>query len=91
MISQKDSREEFITSVISLLEAFKLDGFNIYWMWPGHVSRGGVPDDKENFAMMLKEMSKAFDQDGKGRLLTVMTTVEEFRVDEGYDVADVCG
>lgn len=91
MISQRDSREEFITSVISLLEAFKMDGFNIYWMWPGHVSRGGVPADKANFALLLKEMSKAFDQDGKGRLLTVMTTVEEFRVVEGYDVADVCG
>ncbi|XP_053693130.1 endochitinase-like [Sabethes cyaneus] len=84
------SRQQFTESVVSLLNAFELDGFNIHWLWPGHSSRGGTSQDKTNFALLLKDLSDAFERDGHGRELTVTAPVEEFRLNEGYRVADIC-
>ncbi|XP_058821625.1 endochitinase-like [Topomyia yanbarensis] len=90
MVSSAENRRQFCNSVVSLLNAFELDGFNFQWLWPGHASRGGTTNDKANFALLLKELSDAFELDGHDRELTVTAPIEEFRLNEGYAVTDVC-
>ncbi|XP_058453659.1 endochitinase-like [Malaya genurostris] len=90
VISSAANRRQFSNSVVSLLNAFELDGFNFQWLWPGHAGRGGTSEDKTNFALLLKELSGALEVDGHGRELTVTAPIEEFRLNEGYAVADVC-
>ncbi|XP_055607300.1 endochitinase-like [Uranotaenia lowii] len=90
MMASKPTRVKFARSVVKLLDSFQLDGFNFHWLWPGNVERGGTPDDLENFPKLLKEMRTAFRQNGRNRHLSVIAPVEEFRLNEGYDIDEVC-
>ncbi|XP_055611238.1 endochitinase-like [Uranotaenia lowii] len=90
MMATKSARANFIRSVVKLLDSFQLDGFNFQWLWPGHRERGGSSRDKKNFPKLLKEMRIAFGQNGRNKHLSVIAPVEEFRLNEGYDIDEVC-
>lgn len=60
MISQKESRKQFIDSAISYAHLHGFDGIDIDWEYPGDLSRGGREEDFVNFPLFLEECFTSF-------------------------------
>ena len=58
MASTKAGRAEFIKSSMDLIMEYKFDGVDLDWEYPGVGSRGGRPEDKENFSLLIQVSSK---------------------------------
>lgn len=52
MAASKESRSEFVSSVITFLRKRKFDGIDIDWEYPA--ARGGPPQDRLNLANLMK-------------------------------------
>ena len=57
MASSSANRNTFIQSVVDFLELYKFDGLDLAWEYP--TQRGGQPEDRENFALLITEMRQA--------------------------------
>jgi len=82
MAKTPESRKKFIISVVNFLERFDFDGFDLDWEYPAN--RGGVPEDKANFASLLKEMRSEFDK--HAYLLSAAVSAGEATIRTAYDV-----
>jgi chitinase len=82
MVADPTSRATFIGSVLSFLAEHNFDGLDFDWEYP--TQRGGVPEDKENFAVILEELSEALHANG----FTLSAPVASSKVigDEAYDI-----
>ncbi|XP_064075613.1 probable chitinase 2 isoform X1 [Vanessa tameamea] len=58
MASDKWKRAKFVKSVTQYLEKYGFDGLNVMWKYP--TLRGGRPEDKKNFVILIKELKEAF-------------------------------
>ena len=87
MAKTPDSRKKFIESVVDFLSSHGFDGFDLDWEYPGAQDRDGAWDDKQNFADLVEEMSRAFRT--HNWLLSAAVSPAKFRVNDGYDVARV--
>jgi chitinase len=87
MASTKQSRDNFIQSVVSLLEEHEFDGFDLDWEYPGATDRDGKWADKKNFADLVEELGAVFAP--RNWLLSAAVSPASFRVEEGYDVARI--
>ncbi|XP_061191469.1 chitinase-3-like protein 1 isoform X2 [Saccostrea echinata] len=89
MVASTESRLLFVNSAIDFLRKYGFDGLDLDWEYP--TRRGGRPEDKENFAKLVKLLREAFDreaqQSGKPRLLlsAAVPTSKEL-VDQAYDI-----
>eukprot|EP00397_Hematodinium_sp_SG-2012_P022026 GEMP01022791.1.p1 GENE.GEMP01022791.1~~GEMP01022791.1.p1 ORF type:complete len:556 (+),score=138.86 GEMP01022791.1:130-1797(+) len=86
MVSTQTNRGLFIRSCLAFCKEHEFDGIDLDWEYPGAEDRGGKPADKENFALLLKEMRAAIDNDGKKLLFTAAVGVGLHRVEAGYDI-----
>ncbi|CAH0716963.1 unnamed protein product, partial [Brenthis ino] len=59
-------RNVFVKSAVNFLTIHNLDGLDLFWDHP--TKRGGVPEDRNNYVSLIKELSEAFEP--KGFLLT---------------------
>lgn len=60
----KEGREKFAESAIALLKEENLDGLDMDWEYPC-IGDGGIqalPEDKENFTLLLAELRKQLDE-----------------------------
>lgn len=67
----EESRKNFASDCLELMEEYGFDGIDIDWEYPGF-SLGGIracPEDKENFTLLLKEVRKSFEEKERGRYL----------------------
>ncbi|UJR22030.1 hypothetical protein I4U23_025097 [Adineta vaga] len=85
-----DKRLRFIASSLKLLDEYDLDGIDIDWEHP--VTGGaveGIPDDKENYVLFMKEIRQALDQhsgsEGK-YLLSFASAAGQWTLDPGYNL-----
>ena len=53
-------RKRFIESAVTFCQKYDFDGIDLVWMYPGVGWRGGVPEDKQNFVKLIKELKEAF-------------------------------
>ncbi|XP_037510731.1 chitinase-3-like protein 1 isoform X1 [Rhipicephalus sanguineus] len=81
MASSPEGRQRFAQSVLSFLDKHGFDGLDLDWEYPA--ARGGVPQDKQNFVLLIQELRKVL---GPGRLLTAAVSAGESTVDGAYDV-----
>lgn len=80
--SSPESRRAFARSCVDLLAAHGLDGVDLDWEYPVSGGAPGTvhrPQDKENFTLLLRELRRALDQqgrrDGKRYVLTIAGAV----------------
>ncbi|CAC5375850.1 E3.2.1.14 [Mytilus coruscus] len=89
MVTTQDSRAEFISSAIQYLRKYDFDGLDIDWEYPSN--RGGKPEDKVNFGLLVKELKEAFDAESQTSglvclLLTAAVAAGKYTVDTAYDI-----
>ena len=82
MVASKKNRRVFINSVIDLLSKYGFDGLDLDWEYPAN--RGGRPEDKQNYADLLREMRPEFSQ--RGWLITAAVSAGKSVIDTAYDV-----
>jgi chitinase len=65
-------RESFIDSCVDFMLAYGFDGIDVDWEYPvGGGLYPGVPEDKENYTLLLSEFRTRLDQIGSDYLLTI--------------------
>jgi chitinase len=70
MVATAESRSNFISSAIAYAHQYGFDGIDIDWEYPGDETRGGNPDDFDNFVTFLQECHTAFSNATPPLLLT---------------------
>lgn len=71
MVLTVQNQQTFISSVISYLQKYGLDGIDIDWEYPVASDRGGIPADYDNYPDFLSNMRDAFDQVDPGWDITI--------------------
>lgn len=63
----RQSREDFVRSVIDFLDRYDLDGLDVDWEYPGMPGAGHPfrPADKQNFTTLLKDLHNRFKSHAK--------------------------
>jgi len=66
------NREKFVKSVVKFIREYDLDGLDIDWEYPGLPGIGNpyIPEDKENFTSLMRELREGMDQISKDQVLT---------------------
>ena len=85
MVSNEQSRKTFVESCLVFLKNFNFDGLDFDWEYPG--ARGGKPEDKQNYILLLKELKEAFKP--KGYLLTAAVSAGKWYIDPAYNIASL--
>jgi len=93
LVADPDRRQVFIKSAIRFLRQYNFDGVDLDWEYPTQ-RQGGRPQDKHNYAILIKEMREAFESESKQtrkpRLLISMAVPASLKyAGEGYDIASL--
>ncbi|MBN1388724.1 MAG: glycoside hydrolase family 18 protein [Bacteroidales bacterium] len=72
MAANEENRKIFVESVIDFINEYEIDGLDIDWEYPGLPGIGNpyMPEDRENFTALMKELREAMDATGKDLTLT---------------------
>jgi chitinase len=72
MSGSAETRKKFVGSVVSFIREYKLDGLDIDWEYPGMPGIGNpyIPEDKENFTSLMRELREGMNTIGKDQVLT---------------------
>jgi chitinase len=72
MAATVETRKKFVDSAIQFLLEYNLDGLDIDWEYPGMYAAGNpyMPEDKQNFTSLMRELRIAMDESGKKLILT---------------------
>lgn len=82
MAKTKEGRATFIQSCVEFLQEYGFDGLDLDWEYPSQ--RGGAPEDKVNFGLLLDEMRPVFNK--HGLLMTAATSPGKQVIDPAYDM-----
>lgn len=82
MASTPTGRQRFAQSVAAYLDEHGFDGLDLDWEYPA--ARGGVPQDKESYVLLLQELRSVLEP--SGRLLTAAVAAVGATAGAAYDV-----
>ncbi|KAL9599868.1 MAG: hypothetical protein Q9219_003562 [cf. Caloplaca sp. 3 TL-2023] len=60
MASSRVNRNTFISSLVSFIQKYGLDGVDIDWEYPAAPDRGGSPKDTANYVLLMSDIRDAF-------------------------------
>ncbi|KAL1512585.1 hypothetical protein ABEB36_002154 [Hypothenemus hampei] len=80
MAAHQSTRATFIQSALTFVQTHGFDGLDLDWEYPAR--RDGQAQDKENFALLVKELYEVFNPLG----LILTSAVSAVHVDVSYDV-----
>lgn len=83
MASSAESREGFVESVLRFIVAYNFDGIDFDWEYPAQ--NGGIAEDKENLAQLLKLLKTRLSK--WDLLLTVAVPISVEIADSAYDIS----
>lgn len=91
MANSRSNRTAFIKSTIPFLRKYKFDGLDLDWEYPSDPDRYGIPEDKEYFVLLIKELYEAYKEEsqktGQPQLqLTIAAPAAKQKIDAGMDV-----
>lgn len=66
MASTRTNRDVFVSSLVSFLHKYGLDGVDIDWEYPAATDRGGIDADTNNFVLLMSEIQEAFAMENPG-------------------------
>merc|ERR1719357_1408779 len=72
--------EAFVNSATSFIMKHKFDGLDLDWEYPS--KRGGVPEDKENFIYLIRDLQAVFSK--HDLLLTAAIGADPGTIDTAY-------
>lgn len=81
-----DGRRRFINSVIPFMQRHNFDGFDLDWEYPAN-REGASPLDKQNFALLVREMRAEFNK--YGYLLTAAVAAGQATIETAYDIPSI--
>lgn len=81
MAADENRRKQFAENALKFVTYYGFDGLDLDWEYP--TSRGGIPDDKENFISLLSVIKKTFAPWGLS--LSIAASIDT----SYYDVASV--
>merc|ERR1712168_13304 len=85
MVKTQERRSGFIDSAVEMLLKHNFDGLDMDWEYPGGRSdSAGSPEDKENFAKLLREMRAKFNE--HGLMITAAVSAGYQVIEQAYDV-----
>ncbi|CAL1540570.1 unnamed protein product [Lymnaea stagnalis] len=58
MVSTAESRAVFVNTTVDFLRKRTFDGLDLHWEYPA--LRGGIPEDRPRFTLLVKELADAF-------------------------------
>ncbi|PPR04938.1 hypothetical protein CVT24_007315 [Panaeolus cyanescens] len=70
LVASASNRATFISSALSVLQAYAFDGIDIDWEYPAAYDCGGNPADKANFVTFMAEVKAAFRSNNYGLTFT---------------------
>jgi len=85
MAADPEKRRSFVKSVVKILRDYGFDGLDLDWEYPG--KRGGGPEDKENFVLLIKDLKKALKPNGL--ILTAAIGAAPGTIDVAYDIKEM--
>ena len=54
-------RARFTADCSKIIQMYNLDGIDIDWEYPGYIERGGIPEDRQNFTLLLRQLRETMD------------------------------
>lgn len=81
VVGDNNKRAIFITSISDFLNKFTLDGIDIDWEYPAN--RGGVPADKDNIVIFLRELRARL---GNNKIISAAVGADLSLIGTAYDV-----
>ena len=92
MVEDPGNRQAFVRSSVKFCRTHGFDGLDLDWEYPTFRD-GGRPEDREGYALLIKELREAFDAEktnGKERLLlSVAVPAGKDYIDQGFDVKTI--
>nr|AHB39935.1 chitinase 2 [Coptotermes formosanus] len=85
MAATEAARNTFADSVVTFVQKYNFDGLDMDWEYP--TQRGGTPQDKENFSLLLETLSDKLH--AEGLILTVAVCADSDIAKEAYDFKKV--
>lgn len=82
MASTAANRKKFIQNILGFMTQYGFDGVDIDWEYPGAEDRGGIPEDGENFTLLLQDLKAAFD----GRYILTFTIPTSYWYLRHFDI-----
>ncbi|XP_038121909.1 chitotriosidase-1 [Culex quinquefasciatus] len=86
MAETEESRMDFADHALKYLAHFGFDGLDLDWEYP--TMRGGIPEDKENFILLLKTLRDKFQR--RKKLLSVAIGGSPGIIQAAYDLTAMC-
>ncbi|XP_052896663.1 probable chitinase 2 [Anopheles moucheti] len=86
MAERESSREAFADQTLRYLVHYGFDGLDIDWEYP--TMRGGIPEDRENFLLLVQALRNKFAP--RKKLLTAAISASKEILQSGYDLPKLC-
>lgn len=84
MVKNHANRKQFIRSLKSTLEEYRLDGVDIDWEFPSAHNR-----QRQHFSQLLHEIRREYEREHRTYLLSVAVAAPEGIVFFAYDIAEI--
>lgn len=85
MARDQHKRKKFAASALGFIRRHNFDGLDLDWEYPG--KRGGVPEDKKNFILLIKDLYKVFRP--QNLMLTAAIGASAATIDAAYDIPEM--
>ncbi|XP_058121907.1 probable chitinase 2 [Anopheles ziemanni] len=86
MAEQESTREAFADQTLRYLIHYGFDGLDLDWEYP--TMRGGIPEDRDNFVLLVQTLRKRFSP--RKKLLTAAISASKQILAAGYDLPKLC-
>lgn len=78
---------KLIANIMLILETWNAQACFYFQEYP--TQRGGVPEDRENFSALVRELREELDRAGRGYTLTAAVSPNTKTVDMSYEVEEI--